>query len=147
MRPTDRNQQLTAELAASRTLRGTVPAAIPFPAALRPVALAHWWSAAQLNFSYARTAHAPAGRVAQCLAMLTVAASFAAHAVLAARGEWVTNEKTLLDRAGLRGIDVIVARVAPDAAGLQAACGAVEVLCTDAVIAAQASAGSAKARA
>ena len=28
-----------------------------------------------------------------------------AHAVLAARGEWVTNEKTLLTRAGLREVD------------------------------------------
>ena len=32
-----------------------------------------------------------------------------AHAVLAARGEWVTNDKTLLDRAGLRGVDEILA--------------------------------------
>lgn len=33
----------------------------------------------------------------------------AGHAVLAARGEWVTNEKRLVERAGLRGIDRIVA--------------------------------------
>jgi hypothetical protein len=31
-----------------------------------------------------------------------------AHAVLAARGQWVTNEKTLVDRAGLRGVDRVL---------------------------------------
>ncbi len=31
-----------------------------------------------------------------------------AHAILAARGEWVVNEKRLLARAGLRDIDAIV---------------------------------------
>jgi hypothetical protein len=29
--------------------------------------------------------------------------------VLAGRGEWVTNDKTLLDRAGLRRIDDVLA--------------------------------------
>ena len=32
-----------------------------------------------------------------------------AHAVLAARGEWVTNEKRILERAGLRDVDEIIA--------------------------------------
>ncbi|MFJ6156066.1 hypothetical protein ACIQF8_09910 [Pseudarthrobacter sp. NPDC092184] len=32
----------------------------------------------------------------------------AAHAVLAARGEWVTNEKRLLERAGLRHMDELI---------------------------------------
>jgi hypothetical protein len=36
--------------------------------------------------------------------------------VLATRGQWVTNEKTLLDRAGLRpGIDAILTSLTPDA--------------------------------
>ncbi|MGF6880590.1 hypothetical protein ABIA39_000471 [Nocardia sp. GAS34] len=34
-----------------------------------------------------------------------MAASCFAHAILAARGEWVTNEKTLLARARLSGVD------------------------------------------
>jgi hypothetical protein len=29
--------------------------------------------------------------------------------MLAARGQWVTNEKTLIDQAGLRGVDDIMA--------------------------------------
>jgi hypothetical protein len=46
------------------------------------------------------------------------AACQAGHAVLAARGEWVTNEKTLVDRAGLRGIDRIVAGLSAEPGAL-----------------------------
>ena len=41
-------------------------------------------------------------------------ASCAAHAILAARGEWITNEKQLLTRAGLREMDDLLG--APDEA-------------------------------
>ncbi|WP_435824562.1 hypothetical protein [Nocardia rhamnosiphila] len=41
-----------------------------------------------------------------------------AHAVLAARGEWATNEKRLLDRAGLRAVDEIVGGLTTDPAVL-----------------------------
>jgi hypothetical protein len=41
--------------------------------------------------------------------MIAQAASYAAHAVLAARRQWITNDKTLLTRAGLREIDEIIA--------------------------------------
>src|SRR5690606_26675381 len=44
-------------------------------------------------------------------------ASQAAHAVLAARGEWITNEKTLLSRAGLTEVNDIVARADNDSLG------------------------------
>ncbi|MFC5502192.1 nucleotidyltransferase domain-containing protein [Lysinimonas soli] len=124
-----------AELALCRVLRGELPRPA-FPAALRRSASAAWWGRARLHLDYARNAHASAGRAAQCLAMLTVAASQTSHAVLAARGEWITNEKTLLDRAGLRGIDWIVTSVSPDADGLRAACDAIDALCSDAVLAA-----------
>ncbi len=39
---------------------------------------------------------------------LATAAMQAGHAVLAERGEWVLNEKRLLDRAGLRGVDSLI---------------------------------------
>lgn len=42
-----------------------------------------------------------------------------AHAILAARGEWITNEKRLRHRAGLRGLDAIVAGVGPQPATLE----------------------------
>jgi hypothetical protein len=38
--------------------------------------------------------------------------------VLAARGEWITNEKTLLTRAGLRRVDEFIADARPDAEAL-----------------------------
>ena len=43
--------------------------------------------------------------------------------MLAARGEWVTNEKTLIDRAGLRGVDPILAGLTAEPAALLAAVG------------------------
>jgi hypothetical protein len=46
--------------------------------------------------------------------LLAQAASQAAHAVLAARGEWVTNEKTLLTRAELRQVDQVIADAGPE---------------------------------
>jgi hypothetical protein len=45
---------------------------------------------------------------------VAVAACQAAHAVLAAAGQWVTNEKTLLDRAGLRAVDGVMAALPAD---------------------------------
>ena len=41
------------------------------------------------------------------------AACQVSHAVPAARGQWVTNEKTLLDRAGFRDIDGVLTCLAP----------------------------------
>lgn len=38
--------------------------------------------------------------------------------MLAGRGEWVTNEKTLIDRAGLRGIDDILTGLSAEPARL-----------------------------
>ena len=43
-----------------------------------------------------------------------MAAVQAGHGVLAERGEWVTNEKRLLERAGLRRVDDIVAGLRPE---------------------------------
>ena len=34
--------------------------------------------------------------------------------MLVRRGQWVTNEKTLIDRAGLRSMDKILTGLAPD---------------------------------
>jgi hypothetical protein len=48
--------------------------------------------------------------------------------VLAARGEWVTNEKRLLQRAGLRGTDAIMATLRPEPASLERAVTEAEAL-------------------
>jgi hypothetical protein len=50
-----------------------------------------------------------------------VAGAQAAHGVLAARGEWPSNEKRLLDRAGLRDLDAILINLDPAPGQLVAA--------------------------
>lgn len=121
---------LLAELAIARVLTGSLPRPA-YPDALRRAAPAVWAGSARLHAGYARS-HAAAGRQAQCLATLTVATLQTAHAVLAARGQWVTNEKRLLDAAGLRSLDAIVDAAGPSPAALAAACDAVEALCAPA---------------
>jgi hypothetical protein len=44
------------------------------------------------------------------------------------RGEWITNEKALLDRAGLRSVDAVVSRLAADPEQLTRAVDAAERL-------------------
>ena len=104
---------VVAELAINRVLRGSLPRP-EYPIALRRNAPAVWRGQGDLTLGYAEHNHAPYGRLAQCAAMMVTGASQFAHAILAARGEWVTNEKTLLTRAGLRAVDDIVAKLTGD---------------------------------
>jgi hypothetical protein len=99
---------VAAELALNEVLRGDLPRPA-YPAALRQAAAARWRGEAQATLGYARAAHAPRGHLADTTGAIAVAACQGAHAVLAARGQWITNEKTLIDRAGLRSIDQILA--------------------------------------
>ncbi|MFI7014870.1 nucleotidyltransferase family protein [Streptomyces sp. NPDC050164] len=64
----------------------------------------------------AEAGHAPKGALTQAAGAIALAATQTAHAVLAARGEWVTNEKGLVARAGLREVDAILGTLtgAPD---------------------------------
>ena len=48
--------------------------------------------------------------------------------MLAGRGEWVTNEKTLVNRAGLRGVDTVLAGLTADPAALSHAVDQAEAL-------------------
>lgn len=98
---------VVGELAINVVLTGELPKP-DYPPALRRAAPKVWRERAELVFDYAATGHARHGRVAQCLGLLVQAATQSAHAVMAARGEWVTNEKQLLARAGLRRIDDLV---------------------------------------
>ncbi|OUE30520.1 hypothetical protein BFL35_09685 [Clavibacter michiganensis] len=123
---------LLAELGVDRALRGDVPR-WEYPPALRASAPGVWWENAALTLHYAREGHARHGRVAQCAGLLAEASCQAAHAILAHRAEWVTNEKQLLTRAGLRGVDAIVAELGAGPAELLRAVDAVEALLVDAV--------------
>lgn len=118
---------VVGELAINQILRGDLPRPT-YPSALREKAPEVWWNLADLTFGYATTAHAAQGRLAQCAATLTVAMSYAAHAILSARGEWTTNEKTLLTQAGLSDLDAILTNLTP--ADLPHACSAARALAT-----------------
>jgi hypothetical protein len=107
-----------AELSVKRVLRGELPTP-EYPEALRRRAREVWWGRADATFGYARQNHARHGRLTQCAGLVAQAASQAAHAVLAARGEWITNEKTLLTRAGLRQVDGFIAVARPDPVALR----------------------------
>jgi hypothetical protein len=95
-----------------------------------------WWDRAEMTFGYARVYHAPYGRLAQCAGLIAQAASQAAHAVLAASGEWVTNDKTLLTQAGLCQVDEFLAIAKPDPGLLREAAERSRALCAEAVRAA-----------
>jgi hypothetical protein len=59
--------------------------------------------------------------VTETAGVIATAACQAGHAAAAAAGQRVTNEKTLLERTGLRGVDTILAGLTPDPARLTAA--------------------------
>ena len=107
-----------AELALNLVLSGDLPRP-GYPPALRRSAQASWRENALATLGYARTAHADRGHVADTAGAIALAACQGAHAVLAGRGEWVTNEKTLIDRAGLRGVDDIVTGLSAEPACLR----------------------------
>ncbi|MFI2199398.1 nucleotidyltransferase family protein [Streptomyces sp. NPDC020192] len=102
---------LVAELAVNQVLYGDPPRPARYPAKLRVTAADRWHGTARATLGYARANHAPHGRLTETAGAIATAAAQAAHGVLAARGEWVTNEKRLLERAGLRGIDGVVAEL------------------------------------
>lgn len=99
---------MLAELALNTTLRGSLPRP-SYPEKLRADAPGAWWGWATGTFDYALANHAPAGRTTLALGLASQAAAAAAHAVLAARGEWITNDKRLLTKAGLDQLDELFA--------------------------------------
>ncbi|GGZ30913.1 nucleotidyltransferase domain-containing protein [Streptomyces poonensis] len=105
---------VVAELAINRVLRGELPRPAAYPEKLRRTAPERWYGTARATLAYARANHAPHGRLTEVAGAIATAALQTAHAVVAGRGEWVTNEKRLLDRAGLRGVDGIIGRLTGD---------------------------------
>ncbi|GHE87764.1 DNA polymerase subunit beta [Streptomyces spiralis] len=99
---------VVAELAVNRVLRGELPRPAAYPPALRRTAPEHWYGMATAGLAYAKAGHAPRGSVTQVAGAIALAATQTAHAVLAARGEWTTNDKGLVTRAGLQDVDDIL---------------------------------------
>ncbi|WNF00250.1 nucleotidyltransferase domain-containing protein [Streptomyces luomodiensis] len=118
---------VVAELALNQVLRGTLPRP-EYPEALRAAAPPVWRGRAALTLRYATAAYAVRGQATEVAGAVATAAMETAHAVLAARGEWVTNEKRLLERAGLRGIDTLVGGLRPEPAVLAEAIADAEAL-------------------
>ncbi|MFJ4540667.1 nucleotidyltransferase domain-containing protein [Streptomyces tibetensis] len=124
---------LVAELAINRVLRGELPHPGAYPRALRESAPAHWHGMAAATLAYAKAGHAPKGAVTQVAGAIALAATQTAHAVLAARGEWVTNEKGLVARAGLHQVDAVLGDLTDDPAALTRAVTGTETLLAAAV--------------
>ncbi|MFH9007227.1 nucleotidyltransferase domain-containing protein [Streptomyces afghaniensis] len=127
---------LAAELAINKVLRGELPRPAAYPPALRETAPAHWHGMATATLAYAKAGHAPKGAVTQVAGAIALAATQTAHAVLAARGEWVTNEKGLVERAGLGDLDRLFGRLTSDSDALARSVTKAEALLARAVDAA-----------
>ena len=121
-----------AELSVKRVLRGQLPTP-EYPAALRQRAREVWWGRADADVRLRAAVPRSPRRLTQCAGLVAQAASQAAHAVLAARGEWITNEKTLLTRAGLRQVDEFIAGAGTEPAALLDIVDRTRAACLDAL--------------
>jgi predicted nucleotidyltransferase len=124
---------VVAELALSRVLWGELPRPT-YPEALQRAAPSRWWDRAARTFDYAIEAHAPRGRLTESVGLLGQAIAQSAHAVLAARGQWATNDKLLITRAGLRAVDALLTDLSLDPNVLISAGEAARKICHDAVL-------------
>ena len=88
---------LAGELALAEVLAGELPRP-GFPDALREAAPGRWRRSAGLSLAGAETAAAHHD-VVSCAGLLAKAATEAAQAALAERGEWALNEKAIVRRA------------------------------------------------
>jgi hypothetical protein len=93
---------LAGELALGRVLAGDLPRP-GFPQKLRQTAPTAWFRLAAGALHFAEVHAGRQDRVA-CLANLCQAVLAAAQGRMAAAGEWVLNEKRLVERAGLGGV-------------------------------------------
>lgn len=124
---------VVAELAVRQVVSGDLPQVDGYPEALRAAAPPRWYGQARGTLSYARSAHAARGHLSDTSGAIAVALASTAHAVLAARGEWVTNDKLLIDRAGLRPADAALAGLSAAPTALTAAIDTTQGLIAEAV--------------
>src|SRR5262249_45457539 len=107
---------LTAELASCRVLRGDLPAA-PYPPPLSAAAPPWWRFRRSFSLDYARM-HALRGNVVGATGQAAKAVMEEAHANLCERGQWVCNEKRLIEASGLAGLHAVFGQVLGEPAGL-----------------------------
>ena len=87
----------------------------------RQAAHQRWLADARHTLGYARGAYAGRGRLTETAGAIALAFAQGAHATLAARGEWITNEKALLEQAGFRRADEVLGGLTADPPSLVAA--------------------------
>jgi predicted nucleotidyltransferase len=103
------------ELAISQVLHGRLPR-VTYPDALRATAGRRWrWNGA-FSLAFAEK-YATRGDVALAAGTMARATAQTAHGVLAERGEWVLNEKGIIDAAGLAAAHEIIGTSARDPEG------------------------------
>ena len=107
---------LSAELASCRPLHGTVEA-VPFPPKLAAAAPQVWRFCRSFSLNYARM-HAKRGNVAGVAGQAAAALMEEAHAISCERGQWVCNEKRLIETAGLGSVNTLFAEVPIERGGL-----------------------------
>lgn len=107
------------EIAVSRVLEGELPE-VTYPDALRDTAARRWRWNAGFSLTYAEK-HASRGDVTLAAGTMARAAAQTAHGVLAERGEWVLNEKGIVDAAGLTAAHEVIGTCGDDPARAVAA--------------------------
>ena len=107
---------LSAELASYRPLRGNLPTA-PFPPQLVAAAPPRWRFCRSFSLDYARM-HARRGYLVETTGQAAKAVMEEAHAILCERGQWVCNEKRLIETAGLGNLRALFAEVPIEPASL-----------------------------
>lgn len=107
---------LSAELASCRVLWGDIPA-VPFPPQLVVAATPRWRLCRSFSLDYARM-HAKRGNLVGATGQAAKAVIEEAHAILCERGQWVCNEKRLIETAGLGGLYALFAQVPIKSSGL-----------------------------
>jgi hypothetical protein len=104
---------LGAELASCRPLHGAIPAA-PFPPQLAAAAPPRWRFSRSFSLEYARVYAARGNRVG-AVGQAAKAVLEEAHAVVCERGQWVCNEKRLIEAADLGGVHGLFSHVPSEA--------------------------------
>lgn len=122
---------VVAELAVNQILRGDLPRP-DYPQRLRETAPQIWSDRAEATLDYALANHAPAGRTTLALGLAAQATACWAHAIIAARGHWITNDKRLLTAADVN-LDDLFARPTPDPESLISLITEIRNHCSDAV--------------
>src|SRR5262249_26944823 len=107
---------LAAELGSCRVLWGSLPAA-PFPAKLAAAAPPCWRFFRSCSLDYARV-HARRGNFVGAAGQAARAVLEEAHAVLCEKGQWVCNEKRLIEAAGLTRVQPLFGQIPSEPAGL-----------------------------